>query len=273
MTPDFQTQAAPDLPQVIAWLDRLRLQQGLDMARQACMTLVQRHPDQPLLEELAQWHSADWWRPLSFGSIRLERRCPDHFDFVWSLVLDSEFSHKLKHLPPDLTPRDLLEALTQDHIALLPQSRSIQWVVFAGDQPIGLAMLVNINFRNRSAEQIMGILPGHDHSFLVGDAYCASLSFAFNCLGLNKVQGLIYKNNQAVATQQERLGFQREGVLRSAVWNEATQGYEDLVQIALLQSEFDHNRVLQRHIKRQASDPFLQVRRHWPRQPLKLARE
>ena len=65
MTPDVQTQVAPDLPQVIAWLDRLRLQQGLDMARQACLSLVHRHPDQPLLEELSQWHSADWWRARS----------------------------------------------------------------------------------------------------------------------------------------------------------------------------------------------------------------
>lgn len=273
MTPDFQTSAPPDLPQVMAWLDRVRLQQGLDAARQACRNLVQRHPDQPLLVELAQWHHPDWWRPLSFGSIRLERRCPDHFAFVWSLVLDTGFSHKLKHLPSDLTPRDLLEVLTQDQIALLPQHRGIQWVVFRDEQPIGLAMLVNINFRNRSAEHIMGILPAHDHSFLVGDTYCASLSFAFNCLGLNKVSGLIYKSNQAVATQQERLGFRREGLLRSAVWNEAAQDYEDLVQIALLQSEFDQNRVLQRHIRRQPSDPFLQARRHWPRQPLKTARE
>jgi RimJ/RimL family protein N-acetyltransferase len=273
MTPDFQTTAPPDLPQVIAWVDRLRLQQGVEVARQASLTLQQRHPDQPVLAELAQWHQADWWRPLSFGSIRLERRCPDHFDFVWSLVLDTEFSQNLKHLPPELTPSDLLEALTQDQTALLPQSRSIQWVVFHGDTPIGLSMLVNINFRNRSAEQIMGILPAHDHSFLVGDAYSASLSFAFNSLGLNKVQGLIYHRNQAVATQQERLGFVREGVLRSAVWSEETQTYEDLVQIALLQSEFDQNRVLQRHIRRQPSDPFLQVRRSWPRQPLKTARE
>lgn len=269
MTLEFQSSVPPDLPQVIAWLDRLRLQQGLAAARQASQALSQRHPDQPLLAELVQWHQADWWRPLSSGAIRLERRRPDHFNFVWSLVLDTEFSNKLKHVPPQMTPRDLLEGLTQDHIALVPQSRSIQWVVFHGDTPIGLSMFVNINFRNRTAEQIMGILPAYDHSFWVGDAYSASLSFAFNTLGLNKVQGLIYRRNQAVAVLQERLGFVREGVLRSAVWNEQTGDYEDLIQIALLQTEFDQNRVLQRLIKRQPPDHFLQTRRSWPRQPLK----
>jgi len=269
---DIQTAAPPDLPQVMTWLDRVRLQQGLDVARQASQALLRRHPDQPLLEELAQWHHADWWRPLTVGAIRLERRCPDHFDFVWSLVIDAEFSRKLKHIPPEMNPRDLLEVLTQDQMALLPQSRSIQWVVFQGDTPIGLSMLVNINFRNRSAEQIMGILPAHDHSSLVGDAYCASLAFAFNCLGLNKVQGLVYNSNQAVAQQQERLGFVREGVLRSAVWSEDAQAYEDLVQISLLQSEFDRNRVLQGFMKRRSADPFLLHRNEWPRHPLRAPR-
>jgi RimJ/RimL family protein N-acetyltransferase len=270
MTPDYKTAVPPDLPQVITWLDRLRQQQGLDAARQTCLNLVRRHPDQPLLAELLQWHQVDWWRPLSLGSIRLERRCPDHFDFVWSLVLNTDFSQKLKYIPPGLTPRDLLDILTRDQFALLPQSRSMQWVVFHGDIPVGLSMLVGINFRNRSAEQIMGILPGYDHSFVVADAYSASLSFAFNSLGLNKVQGLVYGSNQEVAVQQERLGFVREGVSRSAVWSEENQNYEDLVQIALLQSEFDQSRVLQRLIRRQPSDPFLLTRRSWSRQPLKV---
>lgn len=273
MTPNFQTAVPPDLPQVIAWVDRLRLQQGLDVARQACLNLLHRHPDEPLLAELVQWHQGDWWRPLTSGSVRLERRGPEHFDFVWALVMDTEFSQKLKHIPSELTPRDLLEVLTQDQMALLPQSRSIQWVVFHDDTPIGLSMFVNINFRNRSAEQILGILPAHDHSFWVGDAYSASLSFAFNSLGLTKVQGLIYRSNQAVAQLQERLGFVREGVLRSAVWSEKAQTYEDLVQIALLQSEFDRNRVLQRLVKRQPKNSFLQTRCTWPRQPLKTPRE
>lgn len=273
MTPEIHTAVPPDLPQVVAWVDRLRRQQGLDAARQACLNLCQRHPDQPLLVELDQWHHADWWRPLHFGGLRLERRCPDHFDFVWSLVLNSEFSNKLKHIPPNMTPRDLLDALTHDQQSLIPTSRSVQWVVFQDELPIGLAMLVNINFRNRSAEHIMGILPGHDISVLVGDAYCASLSFAFNSLGLNKVQGLIYRGNEAVATQQERLGFVREGVLRSAVWKDELQAYQDLIQIALLQSEFDKNRVLQGIIRRRESDPFLMTRRIWPRHPLQTARE
>jgi RimJ/RimL family protein N-acetyltransferase len=268
MSLSFDTTIAPDLAQVRDWLARLRLQKGLAQTRDALRMLQQRHPDNAGVQELVQWHDPRWWQPLSFGNIRLERRAPEHFDFVWQLVLDREFSSKLKHIPEALTPKDLLQALTQDQNALIPDTRSIQWVVYKEGQPIGLSMFVNINFRNRSAEQIMGVMPPHDHSFLVGDAYCASLLFAFNCLGLNKVQGLIYEHNRAVAEQQERLGFQREGLLRQAVWNESAQGYDDLLQIALLRENFERNRVLQRHIRRQLHAPVLDQRLDWPRQPM-----
>lgn len=271
MSETFETTVAPDMPGVRDWLARLRLQKGLDAARQALHMLRLRHPDHAGVQELVDWHDLQWWQALDFGGIRLERRSPEHFEFVWSVVLNREFSAKLKHIPEALTPRDLLQALTQDQTALLPDSRSIQWVVFKGDQPVGLAMFVNINFRNRTAEHIMGLLPGHDHSFLVGDAYCATLLFAFHCLGLNKVQGLIYASNQAVAEQQERLGFQREGLLRQAVWNEARGSYEDLVQIALLREDFARNRVLQRHISRQPHQVLLDQAREWPRFPLSSA--
>lgn len=268
MTLAVETSVPPDLPQVRDWLSRMRLQKGLGQARQALRSLYDQHPGHAGVSELLDWHDPLWWQPLEFGGIRLERRSPEHFDFVWRVVLDRAFASKLKHLPDALTPRDLLQALTQDQIALLPDSRSIQWVVFRGDEPVGLSMFVNINFRNRSAEQIMGLLPSHDHSFLVGDAYCASLLFAYNCLGLNKVQGLIYDRNREVAEQQERLGFQREGLLRQSVWNEESQSYEDLLQIALLREDFERNRVLQRHIRRQAHSPVLDQRREWPRYPL-----
>lgn len=267
MSEAFETTVAPDMPQVRDWLARLRLQKGLDAARQALHMLRQRHPGHAGVQELVDWHDAQWWQPLSFGGIRLERRAPEHFEFVWSVVLNREFSAKLKHIPEALTARDLLHILTQDHTALLPDSRSIQWVVFKGDQPIGLAMFVNINFRNRTAEHIMGLLPGHDISVLVGDAYCATLMFAFNCLGMNKALGLVYRSNHEVAEQQERLGFVREGLLSQAVWNETAQGYEDLLQIALLREDFASNRVLQGIRRRRPHHAFFEQQREWPRQP------
>jgi len=271
MIPDYQTMSPPELPQVGSWLERLRVHHGLEEARRALLALVKRYPEEAGLQELLAWHDPMWWSPIEFGGLRLERRGPQHFDFVWSVMLDRGFSANLKQIPPDLTPRDLLHVLTQDQSGLIPQHRAIHWVVFLGDQPIGLSMFVNIHFKNRTAEQIMGLLPGFDNSFNVGDAYCASLLFAFNCLGLNKVQGLIYASNESIALQQERLGFRREGILRQAIWDIESEQYRDLVQIALLREEFVTNRVLQRHIRRQAHDAVLDIERSVSRLPLSQA--
>jgi RimJ/RimL family protein N-acetyltransferase len=268
MIATFDTQPPPDIPEVSDWLERVRRDQGLAAAQEAVFRLARRYPDQAELQALALWHRPQWWQPLEFGAIRLERRSPEHFDFVWSVLLDRDFSRRLKHVPQAFTPRDLLHVLTRDHAGLIPERRAVQWIVFRDGQPIGLSMFVNVNFQNRVAEQIMGILPGHDTAFAVGDAYLASLSFAFNTLGLNKVQGMIYRSNIAVAELQERFGFRREGELKQAVWIEEEQRYEDIIQIALLREEFDRNRVTQRYVSRQRRSAFLMERNDWPRKPL-----
>ena len=255
------------------WLARLRVSQGIDVARSAAALLERRFPDHRGVADLLTWHDPLWWQSFEFGRIRLVRRGPEHFDFVRSVLNDRVFSHRLKRLPEPVSDEALRDVLTRDMAALLPESHSIQWVVFQDALPIGLSMFVNINFMHRTAEQIMGVMPGHDVSFLVGDAYCASLMFAFNCIGLNKVRGLIYASNEEIALQQERLGFKREGVLRKAIWSAELGQYEDLVQIALLKEEFAANRVLQRHIQRQPHDPQLHTVKAFPRDPWVAVRE
>lgn len=265
MIPEFSSQIPPDVDAIRDWLARLRAQQGLAQAQAMIVNLTRRFPDDAGLQTLCDWYDPVWWQPIEFGAVRLERRNPDHFEFLWSLVLQKDFVYQLKHLPPELTPRDLMLILTNEANAIIPESRAITWVIFQDQQPIGLSMFVNINFKNRTAEQIMGILPGYDSSFLVADAYFSSLSFAYNTLGLNKVQGLIYETNEAVANLQQRFGFQREGVLRQAVWSESDKCYVDLIQISLLYDEFMTNRFIQRYIGREARSDFLMRRQQWPR--------
>lgn len=265
MIPQFNSQVPPDVDAIRDWLARLRSQQGLAQAQATIVNLTRRFPGDAGLQSLCDWYDPIWFKPIEFGAIRLERRNPEHFEFLWSLVLQKDFVYQLKHLPPELTPRDLMLILTNEANAIIPESRSITWVIFKDEQPIGLSMFVNINFKNRTAEQIMGILPGYDTSFLVADAYFSSLSFAYNTLGLNKVQGLIYETNEAVANLQQRFGFQREGVLRQAVWSESDQRYLDLIQISLLYEEFMANRFIQRYIGREKRSDLLMHRQNWQR--------
>ena len=268
MTIVVETQVPPEFEHVVEWLERTAQQEGLRKAQEMALQLARRYPQERLLQELADWVQPAWWAPIEFGQVRMERRGPEHFEFVWSLALDDDFAKRMKHVPRDLTPKDLLHVLSRDHTGLIPRRQAIQWVLFHGDEPIGLSMFLNINFENRTAEQIMGLLPEYDRSFLVGDAYCASLLFAYNTLGLNRVYGNIYAFNEQTATLQERLGFRREGCAKEAVWDEDSETYIDLMQIALLRSEFETSRVLQRFIGREQRPDWLMRRQEWPRQPL-----
>jgi len=265
MIPEFNSQVPPQLDAIQAWLSRLRSQQGLAKAQEAVIHLTRKFPNSSGLQSLRDWHEPVWWEPIEFGAIRMERRGPKHFEFLWSLVLQKDFVRKLKNLPADLTPKDLMFVLTNESTAIIPESRSITWIIFKDMQPIGISMFVNINFTNRTAEQIMGIMPGYDNSFSVADAYFSSLLFAYNCLGLNKVQGMIYDNNESAATLQQRFGFQREGYLRQGVWNDEEQRYKDLILISLLYEEFAINRFIQRYIGREERSAFLMHRQLWPR--------
>ena len=264
---NIQTSVAPDTAQIAAWAARLRLQKEMNSARDMLFHLSRKFPGNTGIRELLDWHRHEWWQDLSFGGIRLVRRSPEHLDFVWSVILNESFSRNLKNIPSGITPKDVLKMLTHDEAALLPESRAMQWVIFKGDTPIGLSMFVNINFHNRSAEQILGILPEFDHTFDVSSAYCASLAWAFNTMGLNKVYGLIYGGNSAAADLQERLGFRREAYFKKDIWNERSQRYEDMLQIGLLQEEFDENPRLQKLVQRGQRSPWLMERQNWPRHP------
>jgi hypothetical protein len=265
MVSEFKTVAPPEANGVSDWLARLRANQELSKAQELIANLAGKFPESAGLQYLLSWHDPIWWRPIEFGAITLKRRGPEHFNFLWPLVLDQDFSSLLKNIPPDLSPKDLLQILTREASSIIPEARLITWVVYKEGVPVGTTMFVNINFKNRSAEQVMGLLPGLGNPVDVANSYAASLCFAFNSLGLNKVKGLIYTSNEKVALMQEKLGFTREGIFREAVWNEPQQKYLDQIQISMLYREFLENRVLQRYIGRQPRPAYLLERNQWPR--------
>ena len=108
MITSYEIDPPPEIAEVADWLERVRRNEGLAAAQEAVFRLARRYPDAQELQALAMWHRPQWWEPQEFGAIRLVRRPPEHFDFVWSAMLDREFSQRLKHVPADLTPRDLL---------------------------------------------------------------------------------------------------------------------------------------------------------------------
>jgi RimJ/RimL family protein N-acetyltransferase len=104
------------------------------------------------------------------------------------------------------------------------------------DQFIGEIRLKDVNLVFGSAE--LGIVMDHDH---IGagwgtDAQRALLRFAFVNLGLQRVYLTVYVSNERAIRSYEKLGFQREGVMRSS-WR-GPRGLEDTLLMAILRDEW-----------------------------------
>jgi RimJ/RimL family protein N-acetyltransferase len=63
------------------------------------------------------------------------------------------------------------------------------------------------------------------------------LVYAFETLGMRRVQALAHPQNSASAEVLERLGFQREGLLRD--YRPGPAGPEDRILFSLLRAEFE----------------------------------
>lgn len=105
------------------------------------------------------------------------------------------------------------------------------------DTPIGFASVVNIDFRNSSAETYICI--GEKRFW--GKGYGTEvkkllLEYMFIELGLNRVYAYNWAENKGIIKINEKLGFKLEGVLRQDRF--ADGQYKDRVIFSMLREEF-----------------------------------
>ena len=102
---------------------------------------------------------------------------------------------------------------------------------------IGHAGLYDIDHRSRAAEY--GIVIGNREFWGRGVGKLVSnkfLEYGFSMLNLNRIQlSVLVKNSRAIHLY-ELLGFQKEGVLREAVYKDWK--YQDVLLMSLLKNEF-----------------------------------
>jgi len=85
-------------------------------------------------------------------------------------------------------------------------------------KPIGVCGLVHVNWVIRSADVSLYI--GEDHKYiddqgLAEDAARTIINYAFNTLNLHKIWTELYEfDRQKIELFQDRLGFERDGILR-----------------------------------------------------------
>jgi len=103
--------------------------------------------------------------------------------------------------------------------------------------PVGTIGLDNIDWKNQSAEfgNIL-IEPAHQGRGFASDATLVLLKFAFEDMNMNRIYLKVFNWNEAAIQLYVRCGFQKEGVLRQALYKGG--GFQDLVLMAILRGDF-----------------------------------
>ena len=182
--------------------------------------------------------------PLQGKRLRLERRAPQHTDFIWKCRQDRRFWELYRMTDDPNETLDQIRAKLTEESKLLPhQLRWLEWVIIRSDQnkPIGLAAVADYQPQHQRGEFLIGILNPDDQRNGIGlEASLLVLDFSFNYLKLHKFMSFVYGYNQSSQQNTLQLGFIEEGHFREHMFI-PNKGYIDLYQNGLLESDFRNN--------------------------------
>jgi len=87
-------------------------------------------------------------------------------------------------------------------------------IVDQGGEAVGLVGLYDIDWVARTARSGLMVDPQHQDAGVGTQAYSMLIDYAENSLGLRRLWAMIVVGNEASLRLHDRLGFEREGVLR-----------------------------------------------------------
>ena len=114
-------------------------------------------------------------------------------------------------------------------------------IATTADKLIGAVGLHRIDYKNSHAQ--FGIMIGDRDEWYKGygtEATRLMVAYAFDTLNLNRVWLHVYVTNAYALRTYEKVGFQREGVLRQETYRDGR--YVDAISMAILRSEWEAKR-------------------------------
>ncbi|MFE4573088.1 GNAT family N-acetyltransferase [Paenibacillus chitinolyticus] len=105
------------------------------------------------------------------------------------------------------------------------------------ERPIGITSLIQLDYKNRSAECILDI--GEKEFWGKGygtESLRLLLNYAFLELNLHRVSLRVFAFNDKAVALYEKIGFKREGFSRQAVFREGQ--WHDILHMGILQEEY-----------------------------------
>ncbi|MBO1001081.1 GNAT family N-acetyltransferase [Pseudogracilibacillus auburnensis] len=106
------------------------------------------------------------------------------------------------------------------------------------EQTVGIVSLINMDYKNRSAECIIDIGVKDMWGKGIGTAAISLiLEFAFNELNLHRVYLHVFSFNERAIKLYEKMGFIHEGKFRQALYR--TGKWHDIVIMGILKDEYN----------------------------------
>ncbi|WP_339847136.1 GNAT family protein [Paenibacillus sp. FSL W7-1088] len=110
------------------------------------------------------------------------------------------------------------------------------------NQVIGEIALMDMHTKNRSAHIRIAIDQiEHQGKGYGSEALLLMLDYGFGICNLHRIELEVYAFNQRAIRTYEKLGFQREGVRRDALYY--NHQYHDAIQMSMLENEFREQHV------------------------------
>ncbi len=141
---------------------------------------------------------------------------------------------------PHPYPRESCLPFIKRKIAEFKEGKAYSFAVELEGKLIGIVGLHDFSATDKSAKIGYWLNKDYWGKGYATEATRLALEFAFEDLGLHRVEGGAFAENKASQRVQEKLGFKREGVRREAIYR--NDSWHDRVVMGILASEFKRGR-------------------------------
>lgn len=168
------------------------------------------------------------------GSLRLRPLADGDAGAVLELFGDPEVARftSIRRLASEADARELIAGIGEGFLS----GTLYQWGIELEREVVGTCTLANIDRPHRRAELGFAVLRRRWGRRVVSRALPPVIEFAFDRLGLHRLEADADPRNEASLRVLERLGFRREGLLRERYFQEGEA--QDAVVFGLLRREW-----------------------------------
>ncbi|MGJ1263724.1 GNAT family N-acetyltransferase [Sphingobacterium spiritivorum] len=172
--------------------------------------------------------------------IKLQQTSPEHAEGLLEAV-DRNRDHLSRFLPWVGNMQEVadFDQYIQYCMDLYDQRQEISFVILYGQTIVGRIGLHHINQQNKSAAIGYWLNRDMEGEGIISRSCRQIIDLAFNELGLNRIEIKAAVENTKSQAIPQRLGFQREGILRKS---ELVNGiFLDLVVFSMLKEEWNYS--------------------------------